>query len=185
MMSTRKNWGLLYLIVFTIFCSSCAQAPPPSPEPIEPVSPSVGETLFLSENYEKALYEYSDNYETALTPEDRSHALFGLACTQLTLAHSDNQLAEAITTFEKWGAENVASPSMENPRLLVIALKALNEHTQKKNQEQIQVIKKKNTIIANQKKKIAQLGSAVDNIQKQLDQLEAIDETLQEKKKSL
>lgn len=183
-MRTRKKLGIFCLIVFSIFSSSCTQAPP-SPEPIKPAGPSVGETLFLSENYEKALAEYSTHYETAVTPEDRSHALFGLACTQLTLAHSDSQLAEAINTLEKWEAENVGSPSLENPRLLVIALKALNERAQKKSQEHAQLLKRKNTAIANQKKKIAQLGGTVDSIQKQIDQLEAIDETLQEKKKSL
>ncbi|MFH0780414.1 MAG: hypothetical protein V2B20_00435 [Pseudomonadota bacterium] len=183
-MNTLKTWGTLLLVVFSICCSSCIQAPP-SPEPIKPANPSVGETLFLNGNYERALEEYSNNYETALAPEDRSHALFGLACTQLTLAHSESQLAEAITTLEKWDAEKVDPQPIENSHLLVIALKTLSEHIQKKNQEQVQLAKRKNTIIANQNKKIAQLGNTVENIQKQLDQLEEIDETLQEKKKSL
>lgn len=183
-MCIQNNWPTLFFGIFFIFCSSCSLAPQ-SPEAVKPAGPSIGEEFFLSEKYDNALDEYSSMYETALTPEDRSLALFGLACTQLTLAQSDKEVTEAITTFEKWQAENGASRPSVNSRMFVIALKTLAGRTHKINEENAQLLKKKNTIIANQKKKISRLGNTVDNIQKQLDQIEAIDATLQEKKKPL
>jgi predicted ribosome quality control (RQC) complex YloA/Tae2 family protein len=101
------------------------------------------------------------------------------------LASSDSQLAEAIANLEKWDVEKGDAPNTENRRLLITALKFQSELTQKKVHRQALLAKQKNAVIANQRKMITEMASNVDNLQKQLENLEAIDETLQETKKQL
>jgi hypothetical protein len=177
----------IFFVAISILCSSCAQ--PPAPEPPEPEElpsyQSRGDELFLNENYADALLEYEHDYETALAPEDRNHALYGLACTQLVLAYSDSQMTEAIDNLAKWDDEKGDIALTENRHLLVAALKIQGQRILKIHQEQSHLAKQKNNIIANQRKKITQMVNTVDNLQKQLEELEAIDETLQEKKKPL
>ncbi len=184
-----KLWMGVCFIAIALLCSSCAQPPPPPqpppPEPVQLSPQSVGETLFLNEDYANALLEFEHDYETALAPEDQSQALYGLACTQLMLARSDSQLAEAIENLEKWDVEKGDAPNTENRRLLVTALKFQSELSQKKVHKQVLLAKQKNAVIANQRKMITEMASNVDNLQKQLENLEAIDETLQETKKQL
>lgn len=177
----------IFFVAISLLCSSCAQPPAPeTPEPEElPSYQSRGDELFLNENYADALLEYEHDYETALAPEDRNHALYGLACTQLVLAHSDNQMTEAIDNLAKWDDEKGDIALTENRHLLVTALKVQGQRILKIRQEQSHLAKRKNNIIANQRNKITQMVNTVDNLQKQLEELEAIDETLQEKKRPL
>lgn len=176
----------VFFFAVSLLCSSCAQPPQPAPPaPIEPMPQSVAETLFLNGDFANALLEYQHDYETALAPEDRTSALYGLVCAQLILARSNSQMAEAIGNLEKWDSEKGEAPFTENRHLFVVAMKVLVERMQKKNQEQANLARQKNSVIANQKKKITQMATTVDNLQKQLEELEAIDETLQEKRKPL
>jgi len=174
------------LILLASLCGGCAKPPEPSPPPpLQMPQQSVGEKLFLSQDYAGALLEFEHDYETALAPEDRIQALYGLACTQLVLAHSNNQLAEALSNLDKWDMDKGDTQLPENRSLLLTALKIMNDHLEKRNQEQLRITKQKNSLITHQRKKIAQMANTVDNLQKQLEELEAIDETLQEKKKPL
>ena len=184
---SMERFLLAGLLLLATLCAGCAKPPeaPPSPPLQQLPQPSHGETLFLRQDYAGALLEFEHDYETALDPEDRIQALYGLACTQLVLANSDNQLSEALTNLENWDTEKGDTELSENRRLLLTALRAQNKHLEKKNQEQLRVTKLKNSVIANQRKKLAQMANTVDNLQKQLEELEAIDETLQEKKKPL
>ena len=185
-MRTLKNKVAIFFVGVSLLSASCAQSPEAIlPEPGNPPSQSVAEALFLNKDFAGALLEYEHDYETAVAPEDRNSALYGLACAQLILARSDSQLSEAIGNLEKWDAEKGQTPHTENRHLLVIALRIQNDRIQKKNQEQALLSRQKNTVIANQKKKITQMATTVDNLQKQLEELETIDETLQEKRKPL
>lgn len=182
----KLRFGIFFFAI-SMLCSSCAQPPAPDlPAPEElPSSQSRADELFLKENYADALLEYEHDYETALAPEDQNQALYGLACTQLVLAYSDSQMTEAINNLEKWDDEKGDMPLTENHHLLVTAIKVQGQRILKIRQEQTHLAKQKNNVIANQRKKITQMASTVENLQKQLEELEAIDETLQEKKKPL
>jgi hypothetical protein len=172
-----------------LFCASCAQPPPPAPPP-EPVAVAepvqdAAEILFLNGDFANALLEYELVSETALAAEDRIPALYGLACTQMMLAHSEEQLGEAIGNLEKWDAEKGAAAFTENRRLLILALKYQSKFMQNEILEQAILAKQKDSLIADQNVKITQMATIVDNLQKQLEELEAIDENFQEKRKPL
>ncbi len=169
-------------------CAACAEPPAPPPElppPAVELVQDTAEILFLNGDFDKALLEYEHVSETALAPEDRIPALYGLACTQLMLARSDQQMVEAIATLEQWDTEKGSAALTENRRLLILAMKHQLEVARNKIQEQTAVAKQKETLIAQQKGKITQMGAFVDNLQKQLEELETIDEKVQEKRKPL
>jgi hypothetical protein len=129
--------------------------------------------------------QFEHDYETALAEDDRQLALYGLSCTQLALATGDEQLVQAIANLEHWLEEHEKNPGDINPRLLVVAFKAQRERLHVKGQELSRLVKRKNGIITSQRKKITEMADTVDSLQKQLEELEAIDETLQEKRKAL
>lgn len=129
--------------------------------------------------------QFENDHETALAPKDRQHALFGLACSQLALATDDQQVTEAIANLELWSEGQGNDPGLSNPQLLIIAIKIQGERWQKNSQELARLLKQKNGVIASQQKKIAEMADTVDSLHKQLEELEAIDETLQEKRKAL
>lgn len=129
--------------------------------------------------------QFEHDYKTAPAEDDRRLALYGLYCTQLAQASSDEQLAQAMANLERWIEEHEKNPGDFNPRLLVVAFKAQGERLHAKGQELNRLVKRKNGVIASQRKKITEMADTVGNLQKQLEELEAIDETLQEKRKAL
>ena len=84
---------------------------------------AYAEQLFINGEFEDALLEYEHIYKTALSPEDRNQALYGLACTQMMLAQTEDQLVEAISNLQKWDANKGTAPFVENRHLLLLALK--------------------------------------------------------------
>jgi len=179
-----KRWQLLLLIVF-ILCQSC------TPINVSVITKSVestqdgAEILFINGDFENALIEYEQIYKTAATAEAKNLALYGLACTQLMIASSDVQRIEAISNLQKWDATKGSAPFIENHHLLILALKQQADQLQQKNKNLIKREKNKNSLISSQKMKIAQMASIVEKLQKQLEELEAIDEIFQGKRKPL
>lgn len=124
-------------------------------------------------------------YEKTFSSVEKNGALYGLACTQLMLATNDSQRIEAIRNLHKWDAEKGSAPFTENHHLLVLALKQQANLMQQKGKDAKQREINKNTLISSQKKQIAEMGSIVKNLQKQLEELEAIDEIFKGKRKAL
>jgi hypothetical protein len=178
-----QRFNLFFLFV-CLLCSSCtnmANLPSPIiPEATAEKTQSVAELNFINGNFESALLEYEQIFETSLSPEDRNLALYGLACTQMMLARSDEQLLEAISNLQRWDASKGSAPLVENRHLLVLALKQQGEFLKEKTEGQLKHEKQKNSVIAYQKKKISLMASTLTKLQKQLEELEAIDETFQE-----
>lgn len=175
-------------ILYLALCSSCTpytrpyQAPAPD---LAAKDQANAELLFMKGDFDNALLEFERIYATGPGAEDRNQALYGLACTQMMVARTGEQLAQAIANLQKWDEEKGSSPFSENRRLLVFALKHQGEYLQKKNSEQVQLERKKNSLIANQRQKITQMAETLERLQKQLEELETIDENFQEKRKTL
>ena len=125
-------------------------------------------------------------FNKALNKQPKNfYALYGLACTQLMLARNDHQYIEAISNLHKWDAIKGGAPFTENHHLLVLALLHHRDIIQRRNIASAKREKKKNILITKQKKKISTMVHTVKKLQNQLEELEAIDETFQEKRKPL
>ena len=180
------------LLLLLALCSSCKimqmQAFPPPAEHTQ----AFAEQLFINGDFENALLEYEQIYDTALSPEDRNHALYGLACTQMMLARTEDQLVEAISNLQKWDANKGSAPFGENRHLLVLSLKQQGELIQEKNKALIERENLQKSLIADQQIKIAEMTSNMDKLQNQIkklrnqiEEIEAIDENVQKQKKPL
>ena len=173
------------MILYLLLGSSCAHLSQTSPPTPGLQLESDAELFFLKGEYQDALREFQQVYETALAAEDRNQALYGLACTQITMARTDRELAEGIANLQKWDEEKGNGPFQENRRLLVTALKQQGDVLVKRTREQQKQGNRKDRLIANQKERIAQLTVTIEMLQKQLEELEAIDENFQVKRKKL
>lgn len=181
--------------IFMLLCTSCAELQPqklPVPTASTQHTNARAERLFIQGDFENALLEYEQIYETALSWEDKNHALYGLACTQMMLARNSEQLIEAIDNLQMWDTNKGTRPFTENRHLLVLALKQQGSLIEDKNTALKEHERQQKTIIANQELKITQLTSANDTLQieieklrKQIEEIEAIDENVQSKRKPL
>ena len=193
----HKCQSLLVRQLFPLFlllalCSSCTMMQlQPFPAPAEHTQ-ALAEQLFINGDFESAILEYEHIYDTALSPKDKNHALYGLACTQMMVAQTADQLVEAIGNLQKWDANKGSAPFRENRHLLVLSLKQQGEVIQEKNKAQIEREKLQKSLIADQQIKIAKMTSSNENLQEQIkklqtqiEELEAIDENVQKQKKPL
>ncbi|BHH85040.1 hypothetical protein [Desulforhopalus sp. 52FAK] len=177
---------LLFMVIGTSSCTSfIASFDLVQPQEEVKNTQASADILFINGDFENALLEYEQIYETALSHEDRNSALYGLACTQMMLANSDLQLIEAIDNLLRWDANKGPSPFTENRHLLTLALRQQSYLIQQKHVALATREKRKNNVIAYQKKKISQMSTTLKNLQNQLEELEEIDETYQEKRKPL
>lgn len=164
---------------------------PPFPAPAEHTQ-AFAEQLFINGDFENAILEYEQIYDTALSPEDKNHALYGLACAQMMVARTADQLVEAIDNLQKWDANKGSAPFRENRHLLVLSLKQQGEFIEEKNRTQIERENLQKSLIADQQIKIAKMTSTTNNLQSQVEELrnqikelEAIDENVQKQRKPL
>lgn len=183
---------LFLSLLLLSLCSSCTlMQQSQSPLPGGHIQP-FAEQLFLNGDFETALLTYQQIYETALSPDDRNHALYGLACTQMMLADNEEQFIEAINYLQKWDAGKGNAPFNENRLLLVLALNQQSKRITEQGKERRARETAQTTLIDDQKKKISEMAATVEKLQTQIEELhnqiaalEAIDENVQEKQKSL
>lgn len=196
----QKNHSLIFRWLYTLLLpllmllcsSSCTvmqmhafQAPATNTQ-------AFAEQLFINGDFENALLEYEQIYDTALSPEDKNHALYGLACTQMMLARTSDQLVESISNLQKWNANKGTAPFTENRHLLLLSLKQQSELIDGKNKALIERENLQNSLIANQQIKISQMTATIDELQNQIKkldnqikELEAIDENVQKQRKPI
>lgn len=183
---------LLLLLLLLLVCSSCTALQLQSFQQPTGHTQTFAEQLFINGDFENALLEYEQIYETALSSVDRNQALYGLACTQMMLARNEDQLIESIGNLQKWDANKGSEPFWENRHLLVLSLKQQIELIEEKSKALTVRENQQNALIANQQLKISQMTSTAEILQKQIEKLqnqiaglEAIDENVQEKRKPL
>ncbi len=150
------------------------------------------EQLFINGDFQNALLEYEQIYESALLPGDENQALYGLACTQMMLAQNTTQFIEAIGNLQKWDANKGSALFTENRHLLILALQQQSSRMEQREKALTDRENQKNALIANQQLKISQLTtnaeqmqSRIDQLQNQITELEAIDKNVQENRKPL
>jgi len=166
-----------------LIISSCAElqlqlneTPPEKPQ-------ASAELSYLNGDFTRALEEFTSTYHTTSSIEERNGALYGLACTKMMLAQTDDEFLEAITFLQRWNANKGTETFHENRNLLLLALKQQSERIKTEKQALIEHDKHQQDIINIQKNKISQMANTLKKLKKQLDELEAIDEIFQEKRK--
>lgn len=171
------------LLLSALLLSSCTNLPLGLlPAPADQ-SQKNAEQLFINGEFDKALAEYEFIHQSAVLPEDRNRALYGIACTQLMVATSDADFIQAVKHLLRWNVNKGSSQFSENRHLLILALKQQSDLLQKKSDSQQAREKHKNKVIAFQKKKISQMANTLEALTKQLEELETIDENFQEIRK--
>jgi hypothetical protein len=195
----QKSHSLIYRWLYPLLlpllmslCSSCTVLQMQAfPAPANHTQ-AFAEQLFINGDFENAILEYEQIYDTALSPEDKNNALYGLACTQMMLARTEEQLVEAISNLQKWDANKGTAPFTENRHLLLLSLKQQSGLILEKKTALIERENLQNSLIANQQIKILQMTSTIESLQNQIkklgnqiEELEAIDENVQKQKKPL
>jgi hypothetical protein len=195
----QKSHSLIYRWLYPLLlpllmslCSSCTVLQMQAfPAPANHTQ-AFAEQLFINGDFENAILEYEQIYDTALSPEDKNSALYGLACTQMMLARTEEQLVDAISNLQKWDANKGTAPFTENRHLLLLSLKQQSGLILEKKTALVERENLQNSLIANQQIKILQLTSTIESLQSQIkklgnqiEELEAIDENVQKQKKPL
>jgi hypothetical protein len=195
----QKSHSLIYRWLYRLLlpllmslCSSCTVLQMQAfPAPANHTQ-AFAEQLFINGDFENAILEYEQIYDTALSPEDKNNALYGLACTQMMLARTEEQLVEAISNLQKWDANKGTAPFTENRHLLLLSLKQQSGLILEKKTALVERENLQNSVIANQQIKISQMTSTIESLQSQIkklgnqiEELEAIDENVQKQRKPL
>lgn len=194
----RLDIKAFILISALSFFAGCAPLNlPPLEEPTENSRViASADHLFINGNFEEALVKYEQLSIHNLSPKEKNHALYGLACARLMLAKSTEELIGALDDLHQWDIEKGSGRFTENRHLLVMALQhqatLIRERdeilTAQKSQKDKQIgnlskqIADQNEQIAGQDKQISQLNSQLKKLQTQLLELEKIEENVQEKR---
>ncbi|MGW8195529.1 MAG: hypothetical protein ACWGOX_14825 [Desulforhopalus sp.] len=143
------------------------------------------ESLFINEKFPEALVEFERVFYNSASAADKNSALYGLACSRLILAKNSEAVTSAVNDLQQWDTNKGQEPFGENHHMLVMAVKRMGDLIEELTERQFQKETQKDTLIADQKKKIAQLTSRLEKLQKQLEDLEAVEENFQGKRKPL
>ena len=97
-------------------------------------------------------------------------ALYGLACTRLAAADSDEEMAEAMETWSRWASLAPDNPDIEDPRLFTPLLPRLAPSNSDTKESVENMEKEMNKLRA----KLKQKSEDLEELQSQLDALEQL-----------
>lgn len=161
------------------------------------LSPEMQRLREGEREFEQGDYQNAENIFQEITTSDgntqtRNTALYNLACARIMTATDSEDFLSAIHLLDDWQHTSPSFIYVENPNMVVAALKAragviLEDRTAIEEQRDTAYsqVKKNKKIIAGHKKQIAELNSRLETLQHQIQELEAIDSQLQEKKNPL
>jgi len=165
-----------------------------------------GHEAFLQSDYDKAMHIFESLVQSGSNRIIRRKALYGLACTSLLKAQDTLQFDEALSLWDTWVNSAPVEFESEDPRLLgpfiqkieppckkekeIQALvkkkeKEIQGIVKKKEKEIQGIVKKKEKEIQALINKIDNMTQEMDNLQYQIKSLEAIDQTIEKKKKDI
>lgn len=182
---------IILLLSLLSFLAGCAPLNlPPLEQPTENSRKiEAAERLFINGNFHQALVEYEQLSHQNLSPREKDHVLYGIACTRLMLAANEEELVLAINDLQQWDINKGSARFSENRHLLVMGLQQQAALIRERNKIQAKKDMQKNTLIDDQKKsivdqneKISQLNSQLEKLQTQLLELEKVEENVQEKR---
>lgn len=167
-----------FLFIFLLFFSSCSVVPV-----VVSYDPKVEKLREGEQQYKLGHYQAADTMFTEVffsnpKMQTANTALYNMICSRIMKATTPEEVRQAVKLATAWKNLDSKAIYVENPNLALHAFKQIGEllavEQQRAEARHLQVQK---TLFA-QKKRIATL-------QKQIAELEAIDQELQEKKKPL
>jgi hypothetical protein len=163
---------------------------------------------FQKKEYEKAAPLFESLSRNSESETLRQKALYGLACTRLILAHTQDELDNAVATWDVWNHGGPAAKDSEDPRLLTplierithqeaaagASAKTLNQDekmlyknasTSKDLATYKNLLQAKDRELERVKARLLVKEREVRHLKGQIDSLEAIHLKIQEKKKEI
>ncbi|WP_163336790.1 hypothetical protein [Desulfopila sp. IMCC35008] len=165
-----------------------------------------GEKAFLLGNYQKAEELFQQVYNSETDGQAKNTALYNLACTRMAIAQTTDDYNNSVELLKEWKQPYHSGFYIENPTLVVTALKISNQTLRTESEKLQKDLQKKSEDLKKKRKEIKQLHTKteslrtllqsyqednitaqemIDTLQHQITELEAIDQQLQEKKKPL
>lgn len=158
-----------------------------------------GEKAFLIGNYQKAEELFLQVYDGDTDGQTKNTALYNLACTRMAIAKTPADYNKSVDLLKEWKNPYQTGFYIENPTLMITALKKSNKALRAEAEKQSKELKKKHNEIKQLHKKTESLRSLlksyqednitaqemIETLQHQITELEVIDQQLQEKKKPL
>lgn len=192
-MRIGKQFSLLIILLFTLTGCSAVQLVVSFAPEVEELR--QGEREFELGNFEDADAIFARIYESHDNPQTKNTALYNLTCTRIMTAKNNEDYLAAVTLLDDWQQTYPSVIYVENPNMVISALKehsslfAKDLHEARKQKKKITALikrgKKDKAVIESQIKTIEDLKDALNTLQQQITELEAIDQQLQEKKKPL
>lgn len=165
-----------------------------------------GEKAFLLGNYEKAEELFLQVYNSESESQYKNTARYNLACTRMITAENSKTFKEAFSYLTDWKKPYHSGFYTENPTLVVTALKKSGSKIRQQadllkaeNRKLTKALEGQNSEIDNLEQNISNLRTLltsyqedsisaqemIETLQRQINELEVIDQQLQEKKKPL
>jgi hypothetical protein len=165
-----------------------------------------GEKAFLMGNYKKAEELFLQVYNGDADGQTQNTALYNLACTRMAIAKTPDDYNKSVDLLKEWKKPYHSGFYIENPTLVMTALKMSNETLRTESEKLNKDVQRKGDELKKKRKEIKHLHKQteslrtllqsyqednisaqemIETLQHQITELEAIDQQLQEKKKPL
>ena len=141
-----------------------------------------GISAFQDGNYKEAYRLFDSVSHESEDKNFRRKALYGVACTSLTLAHNVAELKEAMKHWDGWSRLSPQQMDYEDPRMLTPLLERFAAlYLRSTSTEEA----RKSDEAQKHKKLLQEKEREIQNLKNQLEALEAIDQEMEEKKKEV
>jgi len=184
--------AILAVVCLTLGATACVRKP--APEAQTAIPPNPEETLGWNNSYAKAMGAFqTGDFQNAAArfehlagkddnPAHAAKALYGLACSLLAKARSQDDMAAALAVWRKWQEIPNGPVHLVDPRMLTPFLENPNIFLQREqsDRQRPQPSKPNEPDLA---KRLQEKEKRIQLLQKQLKALEVIHQEIQEKKK--
>lgn len=144
----------------------------------------TGEAAFFNGQYNEAARLFGNIVKKELDPAVFNTARYNLAATRLMLSENPAEIKKALKLLDQWRQKRNRSHRLEDPMLLVMALRkwvAIQEKTNKDRSKKRQEIL---DTVANRNKKIKSLEKTIKILEEKILAIESIDQEIQKKRKA-
>lgn len=142
----------------------------------------IGEDAFFQGDYTKASQIFKTIATKEKHPDIKNLAMYNLTVTRLMTSKNSTDLAKVMVQLEKWFGPKSELPHLNNPKLLVQAMKKIISIKTKEMATQIKKEKEGRSTIEAQNKSIKNLQKTIKTLEKQILAIENIDQEIQKKR---